>query len=254
MFKLKYNKISHFDFTVLAAIVTESLDYPKLPLVIKDKKEVTFITSKIANDFAFAIRNKYNIFNNTYINTDNMFKNYVAYGFLDRESITPNDKQALLQIGLWNECNKYKYEITDKCKRFVEQFNTVENHYLFSYITMSAKLVNILCALMSADTDLNEPEINEILNTNAKLINAPIIKPTSGSFESINRLIAKNLLRSLGKDADNKIKYRITPLGRNVLNLVLDVDEQLAVPESEEHRTLEINTPYKTVLVFPLWG
>lgn len=255
MFKQSYKQISYFDFFVLATIITNYLKDRNLPDRTKNGKKMPFLITKILSNYSFQIKNEFKCFEAQYINVSNMFINYCSFGFLDKEELNKIDRNILTRHGLSGKNIKYKYGVTDRCINFIKTFNDANNLPLFDLYNLPPKFVNILCALISVDGDLNKEQIFDILNVNAVALGQAPTLPTSNSYESINKLLDKKLICKKKDDDDKRINYHITTLGRDVLNLILDIDEALRIQEKEEHRTFELNTPYKTILARPLsWG
>lgn len=247
MFKQSYKQINHFDFSLLTIAVVDYLNKRDLPAKYKTKPDIPFLITAMINEYGFKVRNQIRILERHSVNASNILHNYLKYDILTRELLDKKDKELLTKHNITYTHTRFKYNITTKAIKLVEQFNNNETQSILSLYELSPRHTNVLCTLITEDTDLTEDEILSVLKKN----NIQIHENMS-CYEAINKLAAKKLICKKPRD-EEKTKYHITDLGRSVLNLILDMDAALDTYEETEHRTFEIDTPYKTILAFPLW-
>lgn len=246
MFKTKYKSISYFDFAVLVMGVINYLNKRDLPAKLKTQPDIPFLTTSMIDNYGVKVRNQIPYLQRHNVNSPNMLVNYLKHDIITKEILDEKDKELLAQCNISHARSRFKFNITTKAIKLVDKFNNTENHALFPLYDLSARHINVLCSFIVEDSDLTESEILAVL------INNKIqLRENMSCYEATNKLAIKGLICKKPRD-EEKTKYHITDLGRSVLNLVLDMDEALAVEEKSEHKVFEINTPYKTVLAFPL--
>lgn len=246
MSKTKYKNISYFNFAVLTMGIIDYLNKRDLPDKLKTKPDIPFFTSSMMFTYGSRVKKLFTDLQNHKVNESNILASYIKYDLVIKEQLNHSDKDSLEQCGINFKGCKFKYIITDKAIKLVQRLNFGDNHSLFSLYGLSLKYINVLSAFIVQDTELTEDEVVSVL-----LNNKILSEENNSCREVINKLIIKKLIIRKPRD-EEKTKYHITDLGRNVFNLVLDMDEALAVEEKSERRVFEINTPYKTVLAFPL--
>jgi hypothetical protein len=244
MFKTKYTRISYFDFYVISSLLTDHLGYTNT----KELDEEPFMLSHEFSDVGFKIKKQFEQFKYSIVNPNNSITNLISYGFLEKEKLDDFNKQALIETGRFKKRSKFKYIFTTKCLNFIDRFNNIETRSLFPLYNITPKQINILCVLITSEQLNIEQNIVNELNKNLYI--------NTVTNCSNDLILLKNLnLVSRKKEFDNEcFEYKITTLGKNVLNLILDIDSFLIKQEEEEHSQLPIiETEFKTRLVCPLW-
>lgn len=247
MFKQSYKQINHFDFFLLIVVIIDYLNKRDLPAKFKTHPDIPFVITSMINNYGCKVRNEIKLFERQAVNASNILTNYLKYDILLKDLLNQKDKELLSKHNIVYSHTRFKYSITTKAIKLVELFNNSETLPLFSLYGMPPSLINVLCTFITEDSDLTEDEILSVLKKNNIFIHENM-----SCYTAINKLATKKLINKKLRD-EEKTKYHITDLGRSVLNLILDMDEALNTDEETERKTFQIDTPYKTILAFPLW-
>jgi DNA-binding PadR family transcriptional regulator len=253
VFKQSYRKLSAFEFYILNEIATAIKETPlSFPMSFIDGRKTKVFNASMFEVYKEQVRQKNEIFKR---NRCDVFHRLIAYGLIERDNFTELDKYLFRDIKNQKDHSKYKYCLSVKCLKILEEFFISDYMNVMFVENSSVKVTNILCAIVSEDRQLTEPEITTILAENESTQLKEDKKPVpKSSYICIAKAIALGLVSKHLNDGDEIHTYSITNKGLKYLTLTLDLHELLAKEEEcHERKTFNIQTQCKTTLMFPLW-
>lgn len=248
MFKKHYTKITPQDHVLLTAIVREYGFQHFIKYQLEKFKPTASIHSSA-----------------------NYLDRLVYFGLVDRVNITIDEYRAFKQH---TNCTKpkFKYVLTDKGKLVYETTNKYID--VLEHLDISDRCVHVLLVLNKEIEELEKDSIANRYNNLHKLTEDDRVK--SVHFQTtLHTLTSKKLIHSRYTSKMTPSMFSIYHDGKKVLQAIIDIDKVLTnnpfddviekvayvkttetgdVISTEPRVIPQVNTPYKTVLAFPLWN
>lgn len=170
--------------------------------------------------------------------------------FLDKKPLTKDDFLKLPESQ--NHNLKYKYILTTRAKHFIDRFES-ELH-VFKYYEVSDRVMNILYYLLDVNKAVTFADIKEDFLSNVKTCGTQVsIKSMQNNYAYLLNMLVKDKIISVKINTDDERLFSITEKGRNILDLSNRVNDFLKDEDCLQSTVRNIQTKFKTMLMFPLW-
>lgn len=147
---------------------------------------------------------------------------------------------------------KFKYKLTKRAEHFINRFEP--DLYVFQHYEISNRAMNVLYYLIDVNipitfADFKEQFLSKIetCGTTTSLVSL------HKNYAYIINLLVKDKLIATSINPDNERLFKITNLGRDVLDLSNRVNDFLKDEDCLQSTVRNIQTKFKTMLMFPLW-
>jgi hypothetical protein len=188
-------------------------------------------------------------------NPSNIIERFVMIDILTKEKLS-NSEKAIVRGA--HKSSKQLNKFTISAKGLKIRSNFFEEKDLFKEYKLPMKEINTLLVLLNATDNLTEEEVRNEVNDGLYMHNGmPIRGYVKEMYKSLNDLIKKGYVapKHFQEGLDESVTYyRITTLGKSIIDLITRVDTSLCRDDYHERKVFDFPTQHKTVLAFPLWG